>query len=141
MKDKIVQRVIKKLEQRSETGIKTYGTTLADNLTDDFLKHLQEELMDAVNYIEKLMYDKEPKEIDYRQEFRNFLGEDLFQEYLEENRKAKKGRLWYNFKEINDEEIYLNNAFDWGDSNKGYHFWRVKDEEWLKYLETLKNKC
>jgi hypothetical protein len=38
--------------------IKKYWTTLQDNNTDDFLKHLQEEMLDGVNYIEKLMYDK-----------------------------------------------------------------------------------
>jgi arsenate reductase-like glutaredoxin family protein len=52
--DKIVQQVIDKFNQRSETGIKKYGTTLDQNNNDDFLNHLQEELMDAVLYIQKL---------------------------------------------------------------------------------------
>jgi hypothetical protein len=54
MKDKIVQQVIAKFEQRSELGIKKYGTTLEENNTDDFLTHLQEEMMDGILYIEKL---------------------------------------------------------------------------------------
>ena len=54
MKDKIVQQVIAKFEQRSEVGIKKYGTTLEDNNTDDFLEHLQMELMDGILYLEKL---------------------------------------------------------------------------------------
>ena len=54
MKDKIVTQVIDKYLERSKKGIDTYGTTLEDNNTDDFLTHLQEELMDAVLYIEKL---------------------------------------------------------------------------------------
>jgi hypothetical protein len=54
MKDKIVKKVIKQFKNRSELGIKKYGTTLQDNNTDDFLQHLKEELMDAVLYIEKL---------------------------------------------------------------------------------------
>ena len=54
MKDKIVQDVVDKFQQRSETGIKKYGTTLEENNTDDFLNHLQEELMDAILYIQKL---------------------------------------------------------------------------------------
>ena len=54
MKDKIVESVIKKFQDRSEAGIKKYGTTLHENNNDDFLKHLQEELMDAILYIEKL---------------------------------------------------------------------------------------
>ena len=54
MEDKIVQDVIDKFQQRSDTGIKKYGTTLEENNTDDFLNHLQEELMDAILYIQKL---------------------------------------------------------------------------------------
>lgn len=53
-KDKIVLQVISRFDKRSEIGIKKYGTTLEDNNTDDFLNHLQEELMDAILYIEKL---------------------------------------------------------------------------------------
>jgi hypothetical protein len=53
-KDKIVQQVISKFEQRSELGIKKYGTTLEENNTDDFINHLQEELMDAILYLEKI---------------------------------------------------------------------------------------
>jgi len=55
MKDKIVEQVIDKYRQRSEVGIKKYGTTLEDNNSDNYLKHLQEELMDASLYIEKLL--------------------------------------------------------------------------------------
>ena len=54
MKDKIVTQVIDKYLERSKKGIETYGTTLEDNNYDDFLTHLQEELMDAVLYLEKL---------------------------------------------------------------------------------------
>jgi len=53
-RDRIVQQVMKKFNDRSETGIKKYGTTLEENNGDDFLTHLQEELMDAILYIEKL---------------------------------------------------------------------------------------
>ena len=53
-RDKIVQQVMEKFNTRSETGIKKYGTTLEENNADDFLTHLQEELMDAILYIEKL---------------------------------------------------------------------------------------
>jgi len=53
-KDIIVEQVISKFKKRSELGIKKYNTTLEENNTDDFLNHLQEELMDAVLYIQKL---------------------------------------------------------------------------------------
>ena len=54
MIDPIIERVVTKFRERSEVGISKYKITLYDNNTDDFLTHLQEELMDAVNYIEKL---------------------------------------------------------------------------------------
>ena len=56
MKDKIVKSVIKQFKQRSEVGIKKYGTTLdRDDLNIlEWLNHAQQELMDATLYIEKL---------------------------------------------------------------------------------------
>ena len=56
MRDKIIQQVVEKFQKRSDVGYKKYGITLHDdvNHVDVWLTHLQEELMDAVNYIEKL---------------------------------------------------------------------------------------
>jgi len=55
-KDEIVESVINEFKSRSERGIKKYGTTLQENELSplEWLKHLQEELMDAVLYIEKV---------------------------------------------------------------------------------------
>ena len=60
MKDSIVESVIEQFKQRSELGINKYGVTLdRDDLTMlEWLKHLQEELMDATLYIEKLKSEK-----------------------------------------------------------------------------------
>jgi len=55
MKDKIVQQVVNKYTERSNVGYNKYGTTLQENNKDNYLKHLQEELMDATLYLEKLM--------------------------------------------------------------------------------------
>jgi tRNA A37 threonylcarbamoyladenosine biosynthesis protein TsaE len=57
--DKIVEDVIAKYRQRSELGIAKYGTTLDENKATliEWLTHLQEELMDATLYIEKLKSD------------------------------------------------------------------------------------
>jgi len=54
--DKYVQVVKEKFEQRSQTGIKKYNTTLEreDLNFIDWLNHLQEELMDATLYVERL---------------------------------------------------------------------------------------
>lgn len=57
--DPIVEQVINKFKKRSEVGIAKYNTTLQENNTDDFLNHLQEELMDAVNYIQKLISQRD----------------------------------------------------------------------------------
>ena len=55
MRDKIIERVINKIKSRSDVGYRKYGVTLKDDdqSLDTWLKHIQEELMDAVNYIEK----------------------------------------------------------------------------------------
>ena len=55
MKDEIVEQVVDKFHLRSDVGIRKYGTTLETNNKDNYLKHLQEELMDATLYIQKLM--------------------------------------------------------------------------------------
>ena len=55
-KDPIVEKVIRKFSERSEVGIKKYNTTLQENSDGllKFLTHLQEELMDATLYVEKI---------------------------------------------------------------------------------------
>ena len=52
MKDKIVESVL----DRSEEGMKKYGVTMdrKDLSSLEWLNHLQEELMDAILYAEKL---------------------------------------------------------------------------------------
>ena len=57
--DQIVLRVLAKYAERSEAGVEKYGTTLMrDDLNlIDWLNHLQEELMDATLYIERLKQD------------------------------------------------------------------------------------
>ena len=55
-RDPIVEQVVDKFNERSRVGIEKYGTTLdRDDLNlVDWLNHLQEELMDATLYIQKL---------------------------------------------------------------------------------------
>ena len=55
IRDKVIESVVKKFIERSDVGYKKYGVTLHkdDQPLDTWLKHIQEELMDAVNYIEK----------------------------------------------------------------------------------------
>jgi len=55
MRDEIVEVVVKKFYTRSDVGIRKYNTTLKENNHDDFVTHLQEELMDSTLYLQKLM--------------------------------------------------------------------------------------
>ena len=57
MIDTIVDSVRFKYKRRSEVGIDKYGTTLDRDDLDvvQWLNHLQEELMDATLYVEKLI--------------------------------------------------------------------------------------
>ena len=57
MKDTIVESVIEQFKERSNVGIKKYGVTLDREDLDriQWLQHLQEELMDATLYIQKLL--------------------------------------------------------------------------------------
>ena len=56
VEDPIVLKVMSKFYDRSQRGIEKYGTMLTRTDLDltDWLNHLQEELMDATLYIEKL---------------------------------------------------------------------------------------
>lgn len=54
--DSVVASVLESFKQRAATGQKKYGTNLdrTDLKTLDWIQHLQEELMDATLYLEKL---------------------------------------------------------------------------------------
>ena len=59
--DPIVQEVCDNLQRRSRLGQAKYNTTLFANRAtyDEWLNHLQEELMDATLYIQKLKSEEE----------------------------------------------------------------------------------
>jgi len=54
--DSVVEAVVSKIRHRSTVGIKKYNTTMDRNdlSVEDWMTHLQEELMDAVIYLQKL---------------------------------------------------------------------------------------
>lgn len=54
--DPVVEAVIQRFKQRSEVGQQKYGTTLEGNDLPllAWIQHTQEELMDAILYLEKL---------------------------------------------------------------------------------------
>jgi hypothetical protein len=55
MRDEIVERVVDKFYERSQTGITKYGTTLEQNNKDNFFNHALEESMDLSLYLMKIM--------------------------------------------------------------------------------------
>lgn len=56
--DIVVQEVKQLYEERSQVGINKYGTTLENSTqnTLEFIQHLQEELMDATLYLQKIRH-------------------------------------------------------------------------------------
>ena len=54
-RDPVVERVVNKFVSRSDIGFAKYGVTLEDDKSNMFewMNHLQEELMDAVLYLQK----------------------------------------------------------------------------------------
>ena len=54
-RDPVVERVVDKFVGRSDVGFEKYGVTLEDDTSDmlAWLNHLQEEMMDAVLYLQK----------------------------------------------------------------------------------------
>jgi hypothetical protein len=55
-RDPVVERVVNKFVSRSDVGFKKYGVTLDQDPSNlfEWLNHIQEELMDATLYIQKL---------------------------------------------------------------------------------------
>lgn len=55
-RDPVVERVVDKFVSRSDIGFAKYGITLDNDKSNLFawMNHLQEELMDAVLYLQKL---------------------------------------------------------------------------------------
>lgn len=76
VEDPIVLKVMSKYYERSQAGIKKYGTMLdrQDLTLTDWLTHFQEELMDATLYLERIQKDIELKYIEgYAQGYRDAL--------------------------------------------------------------------
>ena len=55
-RDPVVERVVNKFVSRSDVGFKKYGVTLDQDPSNlfEWLNHIQEELMDAVLYLQKV---------------------------------------------------------------------------------------
>ena len=72
MIDTVVDSVRFKFKRRSEVGIEKYGTTLDRTDIDlvGWLTHLQEELMDATLYVERVIREEIDRVIDAKRNSR-----------------------------------------------------------------------
>ena len=87
--DKNVEKVITQLRDREEEGLRKYGvnTERTDLTTLQWLQHLQEELMDASVYIEKLK--NEMKEIQDEMSGKSWGPEDFDKSAIQYHGKTK----------------------------------------------------
>jgi hypothetical protein len=103
-RDPVVQSVVNKFVDRSDVGYAKYGTTMRDDKSDVFvwLNHLQEELMDAALYLQRLKEEisnlreekaliQELNEIDVIDEF-IFLPKKKQSKDLKKHKKTGIGR-------------------------------------------------
>jgi len=90
-RDPVVQSVVNKFVDRSDVGYAKYGMTMRDDQSDVFvwLNHLQEELMDATLYLQRLK-----EEISYLREEKAMLNEindiDIINEFVFTPKKKEK---------------------------------------------------
>ena len=65
---KIVDKVVFKLKSRQELGLIKYGVSMdrEDLSTEQWLEHLQEELLDGACYIEKILNTNEQYQLEIR---------------------------------------------------------------------------
>jgi hypothetical protein len=94
-RDPVVQCVVNKFVDRSDVGFAKYGKTMRDDKSDVFvwLNHLQEELMDATLYLQRLKEEittlREEKAL--LQELNDIDVIDAFEVRVKKNKKPKSG--------------------------------------------------
>jgi len=57
--DRLIRGIIRRMVRRAEDGVRTYGGTMeeADKPVDEWIVDAQEELWDAIVYLEKIRID------------------------------------------------------------------------------------
>lgn len=137
MEDKMVNRVLEAYKMRSNEGIRKYGTTLdRDDLSPfEWLVHLQEELMDATLYIEKLKTEEvgiPPEDI----------GIAHFNSMLDYPAYAEQKRCSITGIELTDEDTYNRNTgcpySNFAEKFRARHQIPVRDLR--RFVEELKTK-
>jgi polyhydroxyalkanoate synthesis regulator protein len=93
-RDPVVQCVVNKFVERSDIGFAKYGKTLRDDKSDLFtwLNHIQEELMDATLYIQRLK--EEISDLREERDLRNSIQDlDVIDPETVTSKKKEKKRL------------------------------------------------
>jgi polyhydroxyalkanoate synthesis regulator protein len=93
-RDPVVQCVVNKFVERSDIGFAKYGKTLRDDKSDLFtwLNHIQEELMDATLYIQRLK--EEISDLREERDLRNAIQDlDVIDPETVTSKKKEKKRL------------------------------------------------
>lgn len=102
-RDPVVQCVVNKFVDRSDVGFAKYKTTMRDDQSDVFvwLNHLQEELMDATLYLQRLK-----EEISTLREEKALLNStndiDVIDAFVFETDKKKTIKRYYTAKEAEE---------------------------------------
>ena len=99
----IEDKVCEKIQGRAEVGLKKYGVSMADEVLSlrEWLIHLQEELMDAAVYVEKLI-----EEVDNEMQIKKLLTDIDSQKHNQDltdrwNEKERYSPEWKkNFRQI-----------------------------------------
>ena len=93
-RDPVVQSVVNKFVDRSDVGFAKYGKTMRDDKSDVFvwLNHLQEELMDATLYLQRLK--EEISDLREEKALMNELNDiDVIDEFIVPSKKKQKKDL------------------------------------------------
>lgn len=131
---KVEEQVINKLRSRADAGKQKYGVTMERNdLTNaEWLKHLQEELMDATVYVEKILtlieaYKEEPE-----LENQNKMNREIkFRGWFQSINGTEKYIYGCLVKQTNGSWELTNGETAWTVDNVGH----LTDAEWLKHLQ------
>ena len=76
---KVEDEVCEEIQERAKVGLKKYGVTMErDDLThDEWLEHLQHELMDAIVYVQRLRTREQTLEAKLRELVESFKTEKM----------------------------------------------------------------
>ena len=99
-KDQIVRQVLKKMDKRSLVGQEKYGSTMHDEVSTnkkdlrDFITDVQEELMDALLYLEasKACLQEEIEDCYLRDALGEIENEGMYDEDASDNRMSAIGQ-------------------------------------------------